>query len=44
MKQVWIGVVFFLLYGLFTIKSQAAEVRAGFHDIEFRESLSCPGN
>ena len=25
MKPVWIGVVFFLVYGLFSIKTQAAE-------------------
>jgi hypothetical protein len=25
MKAVWIGVVFFLVYGLFSMKSQAAE-------------------
>ena len=25
MKPVWIGIVFFLVYGLFSIKTQAAE-------------------
>jgi hypothetical protein len=38
MKPVWVGIVFFLVYGLFTMKSQAAEVRAGFQEIECRES------
>ena len=26
MKPVWVGIVFFLVYGLFSMKTQAAEV------------------
>ena len=26
MKPIWVGVVFFIVYGMFTMKSQAAEV------------------
>jgi hypothetical protein len=37
MKPVWIGVVFFLVYGLFSIKSQAAEGVFTAHS-ELRES------
>jgi hypothetical protein len=37
MKPIWIGVVFFLVYGLFSIKSQAAEGVFTAHS-ELRES------
>lgn len=26
MKPVWVGIIFFIVYGMFSIKSQAAEV------------------
>jgi len=28
MKPVWVGIVFFLVYGFFSMKSQAAELPA----------------
>jgi hypothetical protein len=47
MKQVWIGVVFFLVYGLFSIKTQAAEsgftAHTGLHQSGCRGSASCLG-
>ncbi len=37
MKSVWVGIVFFLVYGLFSIKSQAAEMVVSVH-AEFAQS------
>jgi hypothetical protein len=37
MKPVWVGIIFFLVYGLFSIKSQAAEGVFAAH-IELQES------
>jgi hypothetical protein len=33
MKPVWVGIVFFLVYGLFSIKTQAAEVTPTAHTV-----------
>ncbi len=47
MKPVWIGIVFFLVYGLFSIKTQAAEgvfaAHTELHECGCRGSASCPG-
>jgi hypothetical protein len=47
MKPVWIGVVFFLVYGLFSMKSQAAEgvfaAHTGLRESWGRCSSSCLG-
>ena len=37
MKSVWVGIAFFLVYGLFSIKSQAAEMVFAVH-AEFAQS------
>jgi len=47
MKPVWIGVVFFLVYGLFSIKTQAAEgsitTHAGLQESGGQWSSPCLG-
>jgi hypothetical protein len=47
MKPVWIGIVFFLVYGLLSIKTQAAEgvltAHTELHEGGCRGSSSCPG-
>jgi len=46
MKPVWIGIVFFLVYGLFSIKTQAAEgvftPHTVLHECGCQGSASCP--
>lgn len=47
MKPVWLGIIFFLVYGLFSMKSRAAEsvpvAEAVFANGEFRLHSASPG-
>lgn len=46
MKPVWVGIVFFLVYGLFSMKTQAAEgafAADGLRGNEFRWGFPCGG-
>ena len=47
MKPVWLGIIFIIIYGLFSMKSQAAEevlaAHAVFAGSEFRWNLACKG-
>ena len=47
MKPVWMGIAFFLVYGLFSMKSQAAEgvfaAHSELHESGCRGSSSCQG-
>jgi hypothetical protein len=47
MKPVWIGIVFFLVYGMFSMKTQAAEgvftAHSGLQESESRRISPCLG-
>jgi hypothetical protein len=44
MKPIWLGIIFFLLYGLFSMKSRAAEEALAAHAVlggDSRRNLTC---